>query len=52
VGDLDVDGRIMLQEVLGRTNSPTFLTCHLFEVLEPHLMELNLSKRTFNFSSV
>jgi hypothetical protein len=34
------------QEVLGRTNSRTFPTCHLFEVLEPNLMEFNLSELT------
>jgi hypothetical protein len=35
-----------MQEVLGRTNSRTFPTCHLLEVLEPNLMELNLSELT------
>jgi hypothetical protein len=34
------------QEVLGRTNLPTFPTCHLFEVLEPTLMEPKLSELT------
>jgi hypothetical protein len=29
----------LIQEVLGRTNSPAFHTCHLFEVLEPNLTE-------------
>jgi hypothetical protein len=29
------------QEVLGRTNLPTFPTCHLFEDLEPNLFERN-----------
>jgi hypothetical protein len=31
----------------GKNYSPTFPACHLFEVLEPHLMELNLSELTF-----
>jgi hypothetical protein len=34
------------QEILGRANSPTFPTCHLFEVLEPNLMKINLSELT------
>jgi hypothetical protein len=34
------------QKVLGRTNSSTLLTCHLFEVLERNLTELNLSELT------
>jgi hypothetical protein len=34
------------QEVLGRTNSLTFPTCHLFEVIAPNLMERNLSELT------
>jgi hypothetical protein len=34
------------QEVMGRTNSPAFPACHLFEVLEPNFMELNLSEVT------
>jgi hypothetical protein len=34
------------QAVMQRTNSPAFPTCHLFEVLEPNLMELNLSELT------
>jgi hypothetical protein len=34
------------QEVPGRNNSPTFPTCHLFEVLELNLMEINLSELT------
>jgi hypothetical protein len=33
-----------MQEVMGRSNSPTFPACHLFEVLGPNLMELNLSE--------
>jgi hypothetical protein len=40
----------MQQEVLGRTNSPTFATCHLFELLELSLMELNLSELTLAYS--
>jgi hypothetical protein len=34
------------KKFLGRTNSPAFPTCHLFEVLEPNLMEINLSEFT------
>jgi hypothetical protein len=34
------------QEVLERTNSHAFLICLLLEVLEPNLMELNLSELT------
>jgi hypothetical protein len=34
------------QEVMGRTNSPTFPTYNLFEVPEPNLTELNLSELT------
>jgi hypothetical protein len=42
-----------LQEVLGRTNLPTFPICHLCEVLEPNLMELNLSDLTLtSFNSI
>jgi hypothetical protein len=40
----------MRQEILGRTNSPTFPTCHLFELLELSLMELNLSELTLAYS--
>jgi hypothetical protein len=41
------------QEVLRRTNSPTFPACHLFEVLEPNLMEINLSELTLtSFNSI
>jgi hypothetical protein len=41
------------QEVLGRTISPTSSTCHLFEVLEPNLIEVNISELTLtSFSSV
>jgi hypothetical protein len=40
----------MVQEVLGRTNLPTFPT---FEVLEPNLMELNLNEFALTtFSSI
>jgi hypothetical protein len=42
-----------VQEVLGTTNSPTFPTCHLLEVLEPNLMQLNLSELTLtSFNSI
>jgi hypothetical protein len=40
---------IQKKGVLGRTNSPnspTFPASHLFEVLEPNLMEINLSELT------
>jgi hypothetical protein len=41
------------QEVVGRTNLPTFPTCHLFEVLEPNLMEHNLRELTLTlFNSI
>jgi hypothetical protein len=29
------------EEILGRTNSITFPICHLFEALEPDVMEIN-----------
>jgi hypothetical protein len=42
-----VHGLSKKQEVLGRTNSPTFPTLsHLLEVLEPNLMELIVSELT------
>jgi hypothetical protein len=43
------------QEVLGRTKSRTFRISHLFEVLEPNLMELILNELTltsFNSASL
>jgi hypothetical protein len=37
----------------GKTNSPSFPTCHLFEVLEPNVMEINLSELTLtSFKSI
>jgi hypothetical protein len=38
---------------MGSTNSHTFPTCNLFEVLEPNLMEFNLSEVTLtSFDSI
>jgi hypothetical protein len=46
-------GKREKQEVLGRTNSPTVPACHLFELLEPNLMEINLSELTLtSFNSI
>jgi hypothetical protein len=41
---------IKKQQVLGRTNSRTFLTLnHLFEMPESNLLEINLEETYFNF---
>jgi hypothetical protein len=37
-------GKSKVIQVLGRNSSSIFPTCHLFEVLETNLMELNLSE--------
>jgi hypothetical protein len=43
----------MKQKVLKRTNSRTFPVCNLFGVIEPNLMEHNLSELTLiSFSSI